>query len=112
MLGGLKMNIKINNATQLSEVFEMYGRSEAISHYAGYAALYDFLEELHSGDEEDYSIDVIGLCCDMWDVEEEDLMLEWDCDTLEELEERLNIEDNMILMYEAHDVKHYIVFLG
>ena len=45
------------------DAFRNYGRSDQFSR-AGLIALFDYLEDLEAGCDEETELDVIGLCCD------------------------------------------------
>ena len=45
------------------DAFRNYGRADQFSR-AGLCALFDYLEDLEAGCDEELELDVIGLCCD------------------------------------------------
>lgn len=89
----------IDNAYQLEQLFREYGREKHFS-YAGFNALYDYLEEYSEGTGEDFKIDVIALCGDFTEYESwEEIYNNYsysynsESKTFEELEEEGELDD-------------------
>jgi hypothetical protein len=70
------------------DAFHHMGRSNHFS-YAGFQALYDWLEEYSEDTGEPYELDVIGLCCDFAEYDSlEEIQQDYpDIDSLETLRE-------------------------
>ena len=73
---------------QFHDKFRDMGRGEQFS-YEGKNALYDWLEELAEDTGQEYSLDVIALCCEFTeyaDLEEFQADYGDDCETMEDIE--------------------------
>jgi hypothetical protein len=60
----------IDSATELRDEFAAYNRDQYP--YAVYEALIDFFDECYT-EESPFRLDVIGLCCDIQQIDEDDL---------------------------------------
>lgn len=86
----------IDSESQFRDNFHRMGRGNQFS-YNGLGALFHYLEEVYSDD--NYELDVIGLCCDFAEYTEEELVKEYkqnDEDTFEEVLEYLRDNTTVI----------------
>ena len=82
--------------------FRKYDRYDSFS-YEGYAVLFDYLEELEESCGEEWELDVIAICCDWTEEPLQDILDNYNVETLEELEEQttvLHVQGDMYI-YQA-----------
>jgi len=68
--------------------------------YDGLRVLYDYLEEYEDSTEEKMELDVIAICCDFSESSIDDVLKDYDLESLEELEQHtmvLKIDDDNII---------------
>lgn len=84
--------------TQFRDAFTRAGRHNQFS-YEGLGALYDFLDDL--GD--DYSLDVIALCCEYTESTIQEALESYDLESIEELESNTIViyVDDETIIYQA-----------
>lgn len=70
--------------------FKDYGRLDQFS-YAGLRALFDYLEELAQDCGQNIELDVIALCCDYSEEPLQDVLGNYDLESLEDLQERTTV---------------------
>ena len=70
----MKQNV---NFTMFAREFKNMGRAEQFS-YSGLHALFDYLEELEDGTGEEIELDVISLCCDYAELNEDEAREQYD----------------------------------
>ena len=90
------MIIQTIDQNDFARAFENMGRGNQFSP-RGLDALFDYLDQVYEGDT--WELDVIALCCDFSEYDEEDLIKEYkqnDDDTLEEVLEYLNDNTTVI----------------
>jgi hypothetical protein len=81
------------------EQFRLYDRYDTFS-YNGYEVLFNFLEDCFG---DDYELDVIEICCDWAEEPLQDILDNYNLETLEELEEQttvLHVQGDMYI-YQA-----------
>lgn len=79
--------------------FRKYGRYDSFS-YVGYAILFDYLEEIEESCGKEWELDVIAICCDWAEEPLQDILDNYNLETLEELEEQttvLHVQDDMYI---------------
>jgi len=82
--------------------FRKYDRYDSFS-YEGYEVLFDYLEELEESCGEEWELDVITMCCDWSEEPLQDILDNYNLETLEELEEQttvLHVQGDMYI-YQA-----------
>lgn len=78
------MNVSIDSFYQFQDLFSI--RPDNFSR-DGLKLLYDFLNEI----DENYSVDVIALCCEFTEVDIHDLSDQYDIDSVEALQDRTTV---------------------
>jgi len=72
----------IDNASQLRDMFRKYDRLENFT-YEGTQVLFEYLDELG----EDVELDVIGLCCDYYEMTFDDIVQNYSIDVPEDCDD-------------------------
>ena len=72
----------INNGHQVREAFRLAGRGNQFS-YEGLEVLFDYLEEYSEATGESIELDVVGLCCDYYELSIEELIDNYNIDLSE-----------------------------
>lgn len=89
----MKITVDIN---MFREQFRLYDRYDTFS-YMGYEVLFDFLEECCG---EEWELDVIAICCDWAEDSLDNILEEYNLESLEELEEQtivLHVQGDMYI---------------
>ena len=90
----MKINI---NKNQFSNLFSKCNRGNNFS-YEARDALYDYLYNNYG---DDYVVDIIAICCDFREDEQDDILSDYDVTSLDELSEVVNIvavlDDSIII---------------
>lgn len=81
------------------DAFIKMGRKEGWS-YEGLNALYDYLEELNSGNELGYELDVIDLCCEYSETTLEEAKVDYDLEDMSDEEALDYLRNNKELVSE------------
>lgn len=79
--------------------FRKYDRYDTFS-YEGYEVLFDYLEEMEEDCGEEWELDVIAICCDWAEDSLENILEEYNLESLEELEEQtivLHVQGDMYI---------------
>lgn len=99
----------IDSATELKDEFASYDRDQYP--FAVYEALIDFFDECYT-DESPFRLDVIGLCCDIQQIDEDDL--EADAIDEEDYDEDGNADEDAIIaaLEEKASEQGYLLWAG
>ena len=87
---------------QFQDAFRNMGRQEQFSH-SGLKALFDYLEEYEGSTGEEIELDVISLCCDYTEASIEEVLKEYNLETLEDIQDRTTVimVDDETIIYGA-----------
>jgi len=88
----MKQSVDFNTFAQS---FVLMGRREQFS-YSGLRALFDYLEEFENEVGEEIELDVIGLCCDYVELDEQEAREQYDIPDDEDWQEFLRNETTVI----------------
>lgn len=99
----------IDSATELRDEFASYDRDQYP--FAVYEALIDFFDDCYT-EESPFQLDVIGLCCDIQQIDEDDL--EDDAIDEEDYDEDGNADEDAIIaaLEEKASEKGYLLWAG
>ena len=99
----------INSATKLKDAFRAYNRDQYP--FAVYEALIEFFDDCYM-EEQPFQLDVIGLCCDIQQIDEDDL----DDDAIDEddFDEDGNADEDAIIaaLEEKASEQGYLLWAG
>ena len=90
------------NIYDFREAFRRMDRGNTFS-YEGYQVLFDYMEDIEEQCDMEFELDPIAICCDWSEDSIENVLKEYDLETLEDLEDRtivLRVNDDTII-YEA-----------
>ena len=90
------------NIHMFRDEFRKCDRYDSFS-YEGYEVLFDYLEELEESCGEEWELDVIAICCDWAEEPLQDILDNYNLESLEELEEQttvLHVQGDMYI-YQA-----------
>ena len=85
------------------DAFKSMGRENQFS-YEGLGILYDYLEDV----DPDSELDVIGLCCDFSEMDEQEVRDTYNIDDDVEVDDFLNDNTMVCGEYEAENTKHFV----
>jgi hypothetical protein len=94
-LDNMKQTISLR---QFEQAFESAGRSSQFP--SGLQALFEHLESYESDTGEEIELDVIGLCCDYTEDTIENVLKEYDMESIEELRDNttvIEVDDETII---------------
>lgn len=91
------------NKTTFHDLFEIYDRKENFS-YEGLNALFEYLEEYEEATGEKIELDVIALCCDYSEDKIEDVLQNYNLDSLEDLKDETQViwHDDVNVLYQIY----------
>ena len=95
------MIIEVVDFSLFESRFRDYGRQDQFS-YHGLRALFEYLESYSEDQGKPFELDVIGICCEFYEDSVENVLKEYDCETLEELEQEttvISVDDETIIMF-------------
>ena len=85
------------------DAFDRMGRGNNFS-YEGLGILFDYFEEV----DPDFELDVIAICCDFSEMDEQEVRDSYDVDDDVEVEDFLNDNTMICGEYEAENTKHFV----
>lgn len=99
----------INSATELKDAFRAYDRDQYP--FGVYEGLIDFFDECYM-EESPFQLDVIGLCCDIQQIDEDDL--EEDAIDEEDYDEDGNADEDAVIaaLEEKASEEGYLLWAG
>ena len=89
------------------KAFEYAGRENNFS-YEGLGILFDYLEQYEVDTGEAVELDVIALCCDFSEMDEQEVRDTYNIDDDVEVDDFLNDNTMVCGEYEAENTKHFV----